>query len=228
MQHTTTRRGFTQTAKKAFTEQRIIAELVSASSTHAVTQQQTLKTLKKFQGLSYLTTTRGFTLIELLVVVLIIGILAAVALPQYNKAVKKAQSREIMVALDALDKGFTAYYLTNGGPEGKITSEDLDIALPELRHSFYKCESIDYHDPCDNSTTVADILKKRKGEDGINAAHWSSEIKVGSTSFWWKWTEQGTFRYCSPFCSDKSKCPPCEDYVNCTFMQVGTSTRCTF
>ena len=58
--------------------------------------------------------TNGFTLIELLVVVLIIGILAAIALPQYNKAVEKSRASEAMQLLKSLRDAQAVCLLEHG------------------------------------------------------------------------------------------------------------------
>ncbi len=75
----------------------------------------------------------GFTLIELLVVVLIIGILAAVALPQYNKAVLKSRLAEGQLLLKAYVQAQQAYYLAHGEycDQSCLHYKKLDIDFPE-------------------------------------------------------------------------------------------------
>lgn len=87
----------------------------------------------------------GFTLIELLVVVLIIGILAAVALPQYKKAVTKSRAMQELVIIKAIIEAQQAYYMANN--HYATSFEELDLDIPAATKNKYDIRMFDDSSP---------------------------------------------------------------------------------
>lgn len=93
----------------------------------------------------------GFTLIELLVVVLIIGILAAVALPEYEKAVEKTRVSEAILQFNSMEKAISRRFLSEGTDwmrsrvEGLAVFNELDLDFSSSMFtesgSRYMCSS---------------------------------------------------------------------------------------
>lgn len=74
------------------------------------------------------TNIKAFTLIELLIVVLVIGILVALAVPQYRIAVGKAQFSTLKIITRNVQEAAQRYYMTYGTFEEAI--RNLDITIP--------------------------------------------------------------------------------------------------
>ena len=71
---------------------------------------------------------KGFALVELLVVVLIIGILSAVALPQYQTAVAKTRYMDLIMLVRRVKEAQEVYYMANGRYATRF--DELDIGIP--------------------------------------------------------------------------------------------------
>lgn len=83
---------------------------------------------------------KGFTLIELLVVVLIIGILSAIAVPQYQRVVTKARFVQMETATKAVQEAQRIYYMENS--EYATDLEMLAVSFPKNTETTFKFKDI--------------------------------------------------------------------------------------
>lgn len=121
---------------------------------------------------------RGFTLLEVLIVVIIIGILASIAMPQYTATIEKSKSGEAVTNIGSLRTAVDRYWYQNSGTDPTNTDiSKLDIDNPNsITNRLYNYAITT--NTSDASTRIYTITATRL-KNGVEDAN-----------TWVKWTQE--------------------------------------
>lgn len=114
----------------------------------------------------------GFTIIEILIVVVIVTIIAAFTIPNYNKSVYLAHEREAKSKIILLYDALRLYYAENGEfIQTGSTAVDINTILDDLNVQISTGELVmDYAAPDDNGDEATFCLRARfMKDDGTEA-----------------------------------------------------------
>ena len=125
---------------------------------------------------------KGFTLLELLVTVLIIGVLAAVALPQYRRAVAKSEAAQLYEAVVSMKETVQSYYMVNNKWPTKLEDLDLKYELPIASGSV-----------CNSNGDYGGIMRNEKYEFLIYSGNSFSQVSARFASGPYKCTGFSSF-----------------------------------
>lgn len=87
---------------------------------------------------------RGFTLIELMVVVIIVGVLAAVAIPLYTGYIKNARTSEGVARVGAIMTAAKAYHQQNSAWPASATAAGFYADFSDTEHFSYSMTASGY------------------------------------------------------------------------------------
>ena len=120
---------------------------------------------------------KGFTLIELLVVVLFIGILAGIALPQYQLARDKAEFTKYQSMVASLRESYNEYVLLHG--TGTKEFSDLSFTMPSDFAASYK----GYYFNCVSNSDMFCCMSDEKEDSHMSITCGKKEFAYQEVSF---------------------------------------------
>ena len=101
---------------------------------------------------------RSFTLVELIIVIIVVGILAALGLTQYEQVVEKSRLAEAKVFIGTMRNYAYKYQLANGSFEG-MTAADVGVESVCTSRSYFSYS-------LGNSTTFVSLIANRCSSGG--------------------------------------------------------------